>query len=130
MTRRYLTIAEAKANLNRGKSIECFLGGCVNDNRLGIEWFSISKVKDGYLAQIYQTADLGSEEYIDIYSFGPLNEDLEYEEADDSLSGSSFEQVINLLEKRFKRTGFKLVNQFVVQDEYLDFIRNGRVCSA
>ncbi len=130
MTRRYLTNTEAKANLNRGKSIECFLGGCGNDNQLGIEWFSISKVKDGYLAQIYQTADLGSDEYIDVYSFGPLNEDLEYEDADETLNASSFEQIMNLLEKRFKRTNFKLVNQFVVQDEYLDFIRNGRVCSA
>jgi len=129
MTRRYLSNTEAKTNLNRGKSVECFIGGCGNDNQGGIEWFSISKVKEGYLASIYQTADLGSDEYFDVYSFGPLNENLDYEDADELLRASSFEQVLVLLEQRFKRADFKLVNQFVIQDEYLDYIRNGRVCS-
>jgi len=129
MTRRYLSNTEAKTNLNRGKSVECFIGGCGNDNQRGIEWFSISKVKEGYLASIYQTADLGSDEYFDVYSFGPLNENLDYEDADELLRASSFEQVLVLLGQRFKRADFKLVNQFVIQDEYLDYIRNGRVCS-
>jgi hypothetical protein len=126
MSRRYLTIREAESCLNRGKPIECFIGACGTDDEPGIEWFSISKETDSFIVSIYQSADLGDENHIDIYGFGPLNEDLEFEDPTETVKAQIFEDILDILSKKYNQGTFNLVNQFIVQDEYCDFVKRGR----
>ena len=126
MSRRYLSVSEAQNALSRGKSIEAFIGSCCRDNSKGIKWASIRYRNDTFITSIYETADLGDEDYLDIYSFGPLNPELDYEEADLEFKYSSFESTLSYLELQFPGLSKKLVNEFVIQDEYKDYIIRGR----
>ena len=126
MSRRYLTSSEAEAAIDRGKSVECFLGSCQRDSKLGIKWFSARKGGNGIRVSVYETADLGNEDFIDIYEFGPLNPDLELEDPDEIIDFSSFEAFYSEIEKKFSGSTSRLVNEFIIQDEYADYIARGR----
>jgi len=126
MNRRYLTLSEAESALNRGKSIECFLGACTRDGKPGIKWISASKNGNGINVSVFETADLGNEEFLDVYEFGPLNPELELDEADESLTCPDFESFVQEVESKFSGSSSKLVNEFIVQDEYADYLMSGR----
>lgn len=126
MSRRYLTSSEAKAAMNRGKSVECFLGSCQRDSKPGIKWFSARAGGNGIKVSVYETADLGSEDFIDLYEFGPLNPDLELEDPDESIDFISFETFFSEIEKKFSGSTSRLVNEFIIQDEYADYVARGR----
>ncbi len=127
MSRRYLTEREAQIVINNGKPIECFLGKCVRDEAKGIRWFSVAKNNDNFVAEIFETADFGDVNFTDFYGFGPLNPDLEQEEPDQVIESSSLTVLISELEKLYPDCSKKLVNQFVGQEEYLEWIQRGRL---
>ena len=126
MSRRYLTSSEAEAAMNRGKSVECFLGFCQRDSKPGIKWFSARAGGNGIRVSVYETADLGNEDFIDIYEFGPLNPDLELEDPDEIIDFFSFAEFSSEIEKKFSGSTSRLVNEFIIQDEYADYIARGR----
>lgn len=126
MSRRYLTSSEAEAAMNRGKSVECFLGSCERDSKPGIKWVSARAGGNGVRVSVYETADLGNEEFIDVYEFGPLNPDLEFEDPDETLNFSSFAEFLSGIENKFSGSTSRLVNEFIIQDEYADYIARGR----
>lgn len=126
MSRRYLSQQEVESALNRGKSVECFIGYCSRDNRDGIRWFSLSSEGSTIKLSLFESADLGSEDYLDLYEFGPLNEELELEDPDMEIEFGSLSKVYKWLTSNYPSATSKLVNQFVVQDEYHDYIINGR----
>lgn len=126
MSRRYLSQSEVEAAFRRNRSVECFLGYCSRDGRDGIRWLSISSHINGVKLSLYESADLGSSEYIDLYSFGPLNEELELENADVELLFGDESELFEWLDQNHPMATSRLVNQFVVQDEYLEYINNGR----
>lgn len=126
MSRRYLSLSEAKSALNRGKVVECFLGGCERDGEQGVKWLSIRRLGEGFEVSMYETADLGDESFLDLYSFGPLNSELELEDRDHQEQLEDFELLIQCLEKHCEGASQRLVNQMVIQDEYSDFIARGR----
>jgi hypothetical protein len=127
MSRRYLTSSEAEAAMNRGKSVECFLGTCQRNSNPGIKWFCAREVGNGIKVSVYETADLGSAEFIDVYEFGPLNPDLEFEDPDETIEFSSFAEFYSGIENKFSGSTSRLVNEFLIQDEYADYIARGRV---
>ncbi|UBX47484.1 hypothetical protein LDO51_09745 [Providencia alcalifaciens] len=126
MSRRYLNLQEAELALKRGKAVECFLGGCERDSRAGIQWLSIRGSKSEIDVSIYETADLGDESFLDIYEFGPLDPDLELEDANEVKSLTSFGQAIEFIEQRFAGSSERLVNELMIQDEYAEYISRGR----
>ena len=126
MSRRYLNLQEAESALNRGKTVECFLGGCERSGRAGVNWLSIRGSGSGVDVSVYETADLGDESFLDIYEFGPLDPDLELEEANEVISFASFGQAVGYIEQRFTGSSERLVNELMVQDEYADYISRGR----
>lgn len=124
--RRYLSFAEAHAALRRGKAVEVFLGGCSRSDSQGIRWVQIRGLPNGCELRLYETADLGSEDYTDVYEFGPLDPELEQEEADEVRAFSSFEECVKTLETRWPGALSRLTNESMVQDEYADYLRRGR----
>ena len=106
--------------------MECFLGPCQRDSKPGIKWFSARSIDNGVNVSIYETADLGSEDFVDIYEFGPLNPDLEIDDPDDIIRYSTFEEFLSEIEKKFSGSTSRLVNEFVIQEEYVDYISRGR----
>lgn len=126
MSRRYLTPSEAEAAIKRGKPVECFLGSCQRDSKPGIKWFSARAAGNGIKVSVYETADLGNEEFIDVYEFGPLNPDLEFEESDEIICFSSFTEFYSGIESKFSGSTSRLVNEFIIQDEYADYIARDR----
>jgi hypothetical protein len=125
MSRRYLNLQEAESALKRGKAVECFLGGCELDGRVGIKWLSIRGAGPQIDVSVYETADLGDESFLDIYEFGPLDPGLELEEANEVISFASFGQAIEFIEQRFTGSSEKLLNELMIQDEYADYISRG-----
>lgn len=112
--------------MNRGKSVECFLGFCQRDSKPGIKWFSARAGGNGIRVSVYETADLGNEDFIDVYEFGPLNPDLEFEDSDEIIDFTSFAEFYSEIENKFSGSTSKLVNEFIIQDEYADYIARGR----
>lgn len=126
MPRRYLSSGEAHAALRRGKAIEVFLGACSRSDCHGIRWVQIRGLPNGCELHLYETADLGSKDYTDLYEFGPLDPELEQYEPNEVLTFSSFEECLKTLETRWPGAPSRLTNEFVVQDEYADYLRRGR----
>ena len=126
MPRRYLTLEEAESSLNRGKSIECFLGACDRNGKPGVRWLSASRRRKEIHLSIFESADIGSDEFLDLYAFGPLDPELEKDEPDEKLVFENFGKFLSEIEARFPTSTSRLVNDGIIQDEYADFIAKGR----
>lgn len=125
MSRRYLTPSEAESALRRGKSVECFIGPFERNGEKGVRWLSIRNSQGGVSALIYESADIGNEDFLDIYAFGPLDPDLDFEDAAETIAATSFREAISIIEKSFPNVSSRIVNEGIVQDEYADFIAGG-----
>jgi hypothetical protein len=117
MGRRYLTQQEGMSALNRGNSVEAFLGGFSNQCGECIRWVSFSKTDSGVLAKVWESLDEGSEDFLDVYSFSPANG--EWDEPVKIIEAASIEEA----SKKLEREKINLVNSGVVQDEYADYIK-------
>jgi len=124
MARRYLTTEEAESAIKRGGRIECFMGSFGGD-LAGLLWLSINAGDgDGQLTvECYVSADRGGEDFVDVYEFGPLDETLEMDEPDQILKFCDFDSLLVALAQQFPGSVAHLVNEGVIQDEYLDFKR-------
>jgi len=112
MSRRYLTLDEVKSALNRGKEVEAFLGGFMNDERECIRWATFSKTDEGIIGKIWESFDEGAADFLDVYSFSPVNG--EWEEP----VRFAHESSIELVTEELGIPECKMVNAGVVQDEY------------
>ncbi|MBP1153099.1 hypothetical protein JOD69_004971 [Methylocaldum sp. RMAD-M] len=126
MARRYLTQSEAESALSRGKATECFLGACVRDGKPGIRWLSARVSNEGFTVSVYESANIRSAEFTDVYEFGPLDPELEFEDPVETFSADSFSKLTAELERRFFCCTERLVNEFVIQDEYADYLAQKR----
>ena len=122
MSRRYLTRSEAKSALRRQKNVEAFLGGFTEGEELAIRRLLISGNGEEVSAEIWESPDIGSEDYADVYSFGTLDHDVE---AAVLYPTQTFESFLEIIDEQYPGTSARLVNEGVVQDEYLDFKRTG-----
>jgi hypothetical protein len=75
---------------------------------------------------LFETADLGSEEFLDIYEFGPLDPSLQLDEATEVMQFSELAICLSALSERFPGSTSRLTNEGVVQDEYADFLASHR----
>lgn len=126
MSRRYLSLSEAEYALNQGKSLECFLGTCTRNATTGIRWFSVSRRDEEIHLSVFESADLGRSEFLDLYEFGPLDPAREQDEPDRMLVFKNFEAFVAEVEVLFPASSARLVNAGIVQDEYADFLARGR----
>jgi hypothetical protein len=126
MSRRYLLTDEVDAALRRGKTVEAFLGSCNRAGERGIRRLAIASRGASIETRIYETADYGGPDSLDLYAFGPLDPDLELGEADETLSFPDLGSCLSALSERFPGVQARLVNEGMIQDEYADFISRGR----
>jgi hypothetical protein len=116
MSRRYLALDEAESALNRGKSVEVFLGGFVYESKKCIRWASFVKSTAGVCGSLWEAFDQGSSDYVDIYTFDSPSG--EYDEPKKIIEAPSLEAAAR--ELGIKNLNF--VNQGIVQDEYAQHI--------
>ena len=107
--------------------MECFLGGAVSDGASSIRWIEISLDGNTYSAKLWESLDQGSDEYLDVYSFEGANG--EYDAPAQEYSSDSFEGLILVLREEHGDVVDNLVNFGIVQEEYSDYLRRGRVGS-
>ena len=123
MARRYLSVREAESAVVSGMTVECFLGACKLQGIQGIRWLSVSlsRDKNQVLLRRYDTADLGTSEYLDLYEFGSLDPNVEEGDADELFEFSEFSELWSVMERRFPGSTALLLNQGVIQDEYQSY---------
>ena len=73
---RYLTNEQLTTNLSLGKSVEQWLSFETKDDYVVLKWLRIDKEKDStYSVSYIECFDDGDTDYIDIYSFSPVDPD-------------------------------------------------------
>jgi hypothetical protein len=116
MSRRYLTLQEAESALNRGKTVEIFLGPFTLNSEKCIRWASFSKSETGITGSLWEAFDQGSIDYVDVYTFdSPTGE---YDEPTKSVTAETIKS--SALELGINN--FNFINQGIVQDEYADYL--------
>ena len=123
---RYLHPTFQEATLRRGKSIEQFLGGVAIDGQRHVVWLELRPRAIGVEIWRFIVPDLGDTERIELYEFG----------------GEENEALVATLATPTDALAFasaqagaapdRWANQFVIQDDYRDYILGGRSlrCSA
>lgn len=110
---RHLTIDQIVSAIERGKSVEQLLPRPAPDQ---LAWIELRPVFGGVELWRYEVFDDGSEEFLDVYSFSPIEERPEtpvetYSDTTSACAGA--------VDRYFADSG-RWVNQFMIQDEYRD----------
>ncbi len=120
---RYLQGFFVEGALCRGVSIEQFLGGRVANDLRTIRWIEIRPTQGEYEVWLFEVADLGSLDEVDVYEFG--TDDIEAP----IFKGRSVQDALEHAHTQLGAKPERWVNQFVIQSEYEDFVRAGRPLS-
>lgn len=118
---RYVSPTFQEATLRRGKSLEQFLGGVTVDGESHIAWVELRPASSGIEVWKFVVPDLGDENTVDCYEFGGV---------DDSVLLSTLHtpaEAIEFAARVLGATSDHWANEAVIQDDYLDFMRSGRV---
>jgi hypothetical protein len=92
----------------------------------GIRYASVDLVGDIVQLSVFNSEDLGSLEFLDLYEFGPLDCSLELGDADEVSAFPTLEACIAEMRARWPQREIRLVNEGMVQEEYRDYIAGGR----
>ncbi|WP_342077127.1 hypothetical protein [Yoonia sp. SS1-5] len=122
MGRRYLTSNEVEAALGRGKTIECFIGPFSSSGRTGVRHLALKATGKRIELKVFETADLGSPDFLDLGEFGSVNPDVEFGDADVVMKFDDLAACFSYLEERWHGCTQALVNEGIVQDEYADYL--------
>lgn len=123
MGRRYLLRDEIEGVLRRGRTVECFLGACERDGKPGVRHVVLSMLDRAVAVRVYDSADRGSPEFLDIDEFGPLDPEVEHGDPDQVIEFASLEECLASMSQRWPGSSGRIVNEGVVQDEYADYVR-------
>lgn len=111
---RHLTLSNIQSAMTRSKSVEQFLG----TRRPGeISWIEIRPATERFETWFFEVQDVGGADFMDLYSFPPIGED--WPDAPSS-THNTLEEAMEYCHREYAALPDKWVNQFVIQDEYLD----------
>ena len=111
---RHLSRDQIDSALNRGKSVEQLLERPAPEQ---LAWIELRPVSGAVELWRFEVFDDGSPEFLDLYSFSPVEED--WPEAPiETFPDSS--AACAAAEARFSADPARWVNQFMIQDEYGD----------
>jgi len=100
--------------MNRSKSVEQLLA----TRRPGeISWIEIRPSADQFETWIFQVQDVGGTDFMDLYSFPPIGDD--WPESPSS-THNTLKEALDYCHREHSALPDRWVNQFVIQDEYLD----------
>lgn len=112
---RYLTIQQFQTNLSLGKSIEQWLSYEDKIDYTILKWLRIDKEKDStYSVSCIESFDDGGDDYIDIYSFSPINPDEPY--IIDNFK--SIYEAVKFAIDAYSASDSKFVSAGMIQEEY------------
>jgi len=119
---RYLTRSQIQSALSRGRHVEQLLSPTTINGATVLRWIDLHPANDQFAIRLYEVFDDGSEDYLDIYSFEPVNPD----EEPTPRSFDSLDDALSFAESSYTASRDRYVNQAVIQDEYADYLRNHR----
>ena len=119
---RHLPAGEVSATLRRGKPVEQFLGRSPIHPAY-IRYVEMRPVSSTIEVWLSDVEDIGTSEHLDLYGFPQLDPNLA-EEPDATFQDPR--AAIAYAASSLQTDNARWVNQFVAQDEYLDYIQQGR----
>ncbi|MFB7715672.1 hypothetical protein [Streptomyces sp. NPDC056105] len=124
---RYLAESFILGALRRSCSVEQFLGPCGSAERPGVSYLEVRPTRTSFEVYLHRVEDIGSERFLDVSEFPPLDPDDETEEFG-TLLGMAEDPLAALIiaEDRTGAERGRWVNQNVIEEEYGDFVRAGR----
>jgi hypothetical protein len=122
---RYLIRPYVRSVLNRGGSVEQFLGGFEDGGEPAIRWIGLTQEKDAVVLSLYEVYDQGGEDWLDVYEFQPVGDPEEFGLAAEHRL-STVDEAIALAVERYGASPDRFVNGFMVQDEYADYLAGRR----
>lgn len=125
---RHLTRSFAEGTLRRGREVEQLVEAFEQDGRRGLRWASISPPTrfHGFIVGLHTVEDLD-----DTYRL-TLDEYPSFHESDEEDFGQTIgeteaaEEAIDLAYRELGADPARWVNQGVLQDEYNDYVKQGR----
>jgi hypothetical protein len=123
MSRRYLTAPEAISALSQGRGVEAMIGPAVVLDQRVIRWLSLAMTSGKFYAELWESCDVGSLDFLDIYDFGTPDGD---DEPAIHYTFESAEECLRQLERHYPGVSARLVNRGIIQDEYADYLRSAR----
>jgi hypothetical protein len=116
--RRHLTPSEAAGALRRGSQIEQLLDGSAStDGRASVRWLSAYRLGQTFHLVAHHVADLGTEEFVDVTEFPPIDDD-EYAGEGRSLTTADEAGVLLEAAVRHGADPERWMNFGMVQEEY------------
>jgi hypothetical protein len=106
--------------LRRGKQIEQFLGGFDHGDEHVLRWAAVGPGKDGITLYYSEVLDVGTNDFLDVTEFPPLDPD---DETWGKVIGTvdDPEEALALAERELGTTHDRWVNQGVVCSEYQEY---------
>jgi len=124
---RHLAEPFIRSALNLGRAVEQFLGGFTDGEDPAIRWLALRQDGSGVVVSLYEALDEGGEDWMDVYEFTRANGDPdEPEEPSAEHPCDSLEEALALAADLYGAAPDRFVNEGMVQDEYLDFVRRQR----
>lgn len=115
--RRYLILPEVESTLNRGKSVEVFLGRINEDTEI-LSWLSIERPGRYIVVIHYDVYDEGDLDFLDIYSFSYVDPDMDFEKH----RFKEISEAVEFIKTKYNLTDVNIVNEGVSQKEYKDLL--------
>ena len=121
---RHLIEPHLRSALDRGKSVEQFLGGSVWEGEPVVRWIEIRQDSDEFVLSFYQVYDEGSEEWLDLYEFQPAMEDPDEDCVEHTFA--TLDAALAFASAQYGVDPARFVNEGVIQDEYRDYLLRRR----
>lgn len=117
---RHLTLNFALGALRRGREIEQFLGGFDHGGEHVIRWAALSPGKNGITLYLSEVVDVGTDAFLDVSEFPPLDPD---EETWGKIIGTvaSPDEALVFAERELGAAPDRWVNRGLVGSEYGDY---------
>lgn len=123
---RHLTRSFAEGALRRGRQIEQLLEAFEQDGRRGLRWTSISPATrfHGFIVSLHTVEDIDYRLTVDEY---PSFYESDEEDFGQTIGETeSAEEALDLAHRELAANPARWVNQGVLQDEYNDYVEQGR----
>ena len=118
---RHIEFYFLESTLRRGNSLEQLLGRCDSDTSPNIRWLELRPVTEGIEIWCFDVPDIGSIEFTDVYEFGS-------DDTNDPVACvSNPGEALVFAHSQLGALPEFWVNATMVGDEYLNFVRAGRV---
>ena len=125
---RHLTRSFAGGALRRGREVEQLVEAFEQDGRRGLRWASISPATrwNGLIVRLHTVEDLDDTDRLTVDEYPSFHETDEEDFGQTIGETESAEEAIDLADRELGADPARWLNQGVLQDEYNDYVKQGR----